>query len=139
MAKITQQHLKQLLNEDIYTEVSITDTDSDNDTYRSPSTPHQTLHQLKHGHFTIDETILLRGLTLSQAQSEIKHLLSRTPKQTCYLLVHGKGQRSENNVGKIKQLLHKSFMHNPQINAYCPAQAKDGGEGAMYVLIRGTR
>ena len=57
----------------------------------------------------------------------------------CLLIITGKGLRSENKEGVLKQELPR-WINNLDINEkilmFCTAQAKDGGSGAYYVLLR---
>ena len=102
--------------------------------YKARSTPIQTFQELKSGKIQVQQTFHLRGLTQDEALKVVEHMLSRTTKQTLYLLIHGKGHRSENNTPVLKAMLLNVLYRHPQVNAYCKATPKDGGDGALYVL-----
>ncbi|MCP8351986.1 Smr/MutS family protein [Candidatus Synchoanobacter obligatus] len=105
------------------------------DTYKAPSTPNLTLRQLKSGKIPIHSTINLRGLYQKEAREQLQNLIQQNNKQSLYLIIHGKGLRSDNNIPKIKNLLLSMIYQHPKVIAYTPALAKDGGEGACYVLL----
>jgi DNA-nicking Smr family endonuclease len=52
------------------------------------------------------------------------------------LIVHGKGHYSEDGVALIKNMLAQNLQKLPVILAYHSAMPKDGGAGALYVLIK---
>lgn len=103
-------------------------------TYKAPSTPNQTLNQLKQGKIPIDQTLHLRGMTQDEAAKHLTQILTTPQKQTLYLLIHGKGLRSE-NTPVLKSLVCSILYHHPNVLAYCQATPKDGGSGALYALI----
>ena len=88
------------------------------------------------GKIPIGQRLALRGLSTQSAKKEALKLFSQTKKQTLYLIIHGKGLRSDAQQPKIKSMLQQLFYQHPQVLAYCPATAKDGGDGAMYALMR---
>ena len=135
MGKYRLNHWKAMLHDD---ETSPTDNlpnPNTSDSYKAPSTPNQTLRQLQNGQIIHQKIINLRGLKLLEVQQDMETLLKGTHRQTCYLIIHGKGSRSENSQPKIKQYLHATLTNHPQVSAYCPALPSDGGQGAMYLLV----
>lgn len=102
--------------------------------YRAPSTPAQTLQQLKNGKIPIVKTFHLRGMTREEAMEVVTSALSSTHKQCLYLLIHGKGKQSDHNHPVLKSMLLDFLYKHPQVNAYCPALPRDGGQGALYLL-----
>lgn len=103
--------------------------------YRAASTPKQTLLDLKAGRVVFAKRINFRGLSLSDADKQLTVLLQSTHHTTCYILVHGRGLKSTNNMPKIKHLLQNCLNGHRQVIAYCNAKDKDGGSGAMYVML----
>ena len=51
------------------------------------------------------------------------------------LVIHGQGFRSEADA-VLKPLVQRWLATQPQVLAWCPAQARDGGAGASYVYLR---
>lgn len=102
--------------------------------YRAPSTPMQTFQQLKSGKMPILKTFHLRGMTQEEAMTVATTALASTHKQSLYLLIHGKGKQSDNNYPVLKSMLLDFLYKHPQVNAYCQALPKDGGQGALYLL-----
>ena len=135
MGKFRLNNWKDLLRDDEATPDNSLLNKQSLDHFKAPSTPHQTLRHLQSGKIPPQETLNLRGMKLIEAQKEIDALFKRTSRQTCYLIIHGKGNRSENMQPKIKNLLHATLTDHPQVSAYCKALPHDGGQGAMYLLI----
>jgi DNA-nicking Smr family endonuclease len=52
------------------------------------------------------------------------------------MIVHGKGHYSEDGIAYIKNMLAQHLQRLPNILAYHSAMPKDGGAGALYVLIK---
>ena len=103
--------------------------------YKAPSTPNQTLRELKNGKIPINHIIHIRGLTRDEAEEAIQPLFHKRQKQTLYCIIHGKGLGSHNQTPVLKTWLLDILYNHPSVLAYCPATPKDGGTGATYVLI----
>lgn len=107
--------------------------------YKAKSTPNLTFQQLKNGKIPVEKTIYLRGLSIDEAHKIITNLLASTHKQTLYLIIHGKGHRSEKQIPVLKSMLIDFLYRHPQVNAYCKATVRDGGSGALYLLATNRR
>jgi DNA-nicking Smr family endonuclease len=98
------------------------------------------LKKLRNGKLAIDSTLDLHGLTVEQASEQLsafleecRHLGNRT-----VIIVHGKGFRSQSKA-VIKPMVNRWLRQAEEVLAFCSAQPKDGGTGAVYVLLRKTR
>jgi len=94
--------------------------------------------KLKRGDLPIEEELDLHGYTVNEAKTAIQDFLHECKRQHIrYIrIIHGKGYRSENNIPVLKT--HVAYWL-PQINdvlAFSSAQARDGGTGALYVLLK---
>lgn len=101
---------------------------------------HKTIKKLKRGAFAIDEKIDLHGLNKQEAQLLLYEFLTEQASQhrRCLLIVHGKGMGSLNSRPVLKNLVFKLLKNEPSVLAFTSAQARDGGTGAVYVLLRKT-
>ena len=83
----------------------------------------------------------LHGLLKQEAHKTLKTFIvqSRRDGEQCVLIITGKGKHSLSGQSVLKeavpQWLSKSPM-NTHLLAFCPAKPRDGGDGAIYVLLR---
>lgn len=98
------------------------------------------LKKLRNGKLAIDGTLDLHGSSAEQACSQLtKFLLDcRELGLRHVIIVHGKGYRSRNGA-VIKPLLNRWLREADEVLAFSSAKPKDGGTGAVYVLLRKTR
>ena len=106
--------------------------------FQRPGVQHRVMKQLRQGKLPIDERIDLHGLTAEQARAYLLDFLDecRLQGHRVVLMVHGKGQRSKNNIPVIKALLNHWLRECQQVLAFHSATARDGGSGAVYVLLK---
>jgi len=97
------------------------------------------LRELKKGtRYRVQNNLDLHGLTQLQAQHEIDAAFNYlTPDQlNCLLIIHGKGLHSASGA-TLKEFTATYLKTLPAVKAYCSAQQRDGGSGALYVLVKG--
>ena len=94
--------------------------------------------QLKRGQFAIDDILNLRHRTLAEAREILWVFLHyhEQRKSRCLLIIHGKGQRSPSSQPVLKNYINQWLRQYPTILAFCSAQPKDGGTGAVYVFFK---
>lgn len=94
------------------------------------------IRKLKQGKLRPEAVLDLHGLTLNQAHQEIMHFFHQTQHNNIRsaLIIHGKGYRSEQHP-VLKSALASWLPQHPAVLAFCSAQPKDGGNGALYVLL----
>jgi len=100
-----------------------------------------TMRKLKRGEYRPVAILDLHGHSASQAERALSRFLPRAfaAGQTTLLVVHGKGLRSGQSGGVLKTVTHRYLKQQPAVQAFCSALPKDGGSGAVYVLLRGAR
>ncbi|RTZ66300.1 MAG: DNA mismatch repair protein MutS [Aquificaceae bacterium] len=97
--------------------------------------------KLRRGQYiTIDE-LDLHGANLKQAKRLLLHFLEDAlqVEGSCVRIIHGKGHRSANKEPVLKRQTNHWLQHHPRVLAFHSAQPKDGGAGAIYVLLRRTK
>jgi DNA-nicking Smr family endonuclease len=94
--------------------------------------------QLKRGNLPIGDRLDLHGLTVVQAHRQVMHFLqhSRASGYRCVLVIHGRGARSAGNIPILKMNVNSWLLENEDVLAFHSAQIRDGGTGAVYVLLR---
>lgn len=108
-----------------------------------PSIDEKTLKKLKKGAERPTRTIDLHGDTLEQAFERSMSFLHQSYQQghRLVLITHGKGKGygQNNDMGIIKSQIHNWLMGHDKVLAFCTALPKDGGAGALYVLLKKNR
>ncbi len=117
----------------------VTDKLSAEDTFSflSPGLQKNVLKKLRQGYFGADAQLDLHGLTSSQAKQQVLHFLHLCVEDGCRCvhIIHGKGYRSENDFPVLKNHLNLWLRQHNDVQAFCSASAKDGGAGAVIVLL----
>lgn len=106
--------------------------------YLRDSLPHRLIRQMKRGQLAIDARIDLHGMTWAEAGKYLRNCLdhARQGGQRCLLIIHGKGYGSESGPPVLKNMLNQWLRHQPGVLMFCSAQARDGGNGALYLLLQ---
>lgn len=107
--------------------------------YLSHGMQKKVLRDLKKGsRYTVEHVLDLHGLTQLQAHNEIDLTLQNVDSAhpTCLLIIHGKGLHSPDGA-TLKDFTAAYLKTLSAVKAYCSAQQRDGGTGALYVLIKG--
>lgn len=97
--------------------------------------------QLKAGAFPVQAHLDLHGMTIEQAQDTLLFFARECYLQSkrCFLVVTGKGKNSPGGQAVLRQELQEWLTKEPlrqTVLAFCSAQPRDGGAGAVYVLLR---
>lgn len=103
-----------------------------------PDLPRRTWQTLKQGRIEWQEGLDLHGFTVENSRVALKEFIqdSRSKKFRCVLLVHGKSYNHAGEVPSIKSHVNAWLRQLPEVLAFCSALPKDGGTGAVYVLLR---
>lgn len=108
--------------------------------YCVPSIPTKRFNDLRKGHINWQARLDLHGLKTEDAREalfDFIHSQFHQDKQ-CLLVIHGKG----GHLGAppvIKNLVNRWLPQFDQVLAFHSALAKDGGHGAVYVLLKRNR
>jgi DNA-nicking Smr family endonuclease len=102
--------------------------------------PH-VVRRLRRGEFAVQAHADLHGMTKDEAKAAVERFLrdSRNAGRRCVLLVHGRGLHSKDQVPVLKDALRTwlaTARFGKHVLAFATAQPKDGGGGAVYVLLR---
>jgi DNA-nicking Smr family endonuclease len=100
----------------------------------------RTVRELKQGRFPIVETLDLHGFTIEEASRELRRFCDETrgSQRRAVLIVHGKGTHSPGGRGALRGEMAAWLSSAPlghHVLCFTTARAKDGGQGALYVLL----
>jgi DNA-nicking Smr family endonuclease len=100
-----------------------------------------TAEKFRKGKLKIEARLDLHGMTQNEAMRELFDFIpyaSDTGKK-CVVIITGKGFKPDGSIGVLRANL-PHWLNLPQLRPYIIAfaqtQPKDGGEGAVYVLLR---
>ncbi|MCK5396345.1 MAG: Smr/MutS family protein [Gammaproteobacteria bacterium] len=98
---------------------------------------HNVLKKLRQGKNPIEHALDLHGLTVEQARNELLGFLGECEAAGVRnaIIVHGKGFRSKDKP-VIKPMVNRWLRAVDNVLAFHSAQPKDGGSGAVYVLLK---
>ena len=108
--------------------------------YGSQHIPNKRMKQLKNGQIPLEARLDLHGLKPDNARESLCQFINNQTQlnHRCLLIIHGKGShRGEPPV--LKNLVNHWLQQIPQILAFHSALARDGGHGALYVLLKRQR
>jgi DNA-nicking Smr family endonuclease len=103
----------------------------------APGLQNNILKKLRRGYFGLDAEIDLHGLTSNEAKRQLLNFLHNCVEAGCRCvhIVHGKGYRSTDNQPILKNNLNLWLRQHKDVQAFCSAPPKDGGTGAVFVLL----
>jgi len=120
--------------------------------HRAPGLDKSSAEKLKRGRYTIERRLDLHGLTQEAAHRALAGFIARAAEDgvRCVLVITGKGFRRPSDgdaggaqeIGVLRQAVPRWLNEAPnraRILAFGTAQPRDGGLGALYVLLRRRR
>ncbi|HSD87349.1 MAG TPA: Smr/MutS family protein [Kofleriaceae bacterium] len=124
-------------------EVKLT-VDGDGQRYaaRGAGVSHAQIAELRAGKVRTEATLDLHGNLVEPAIEQLKQFLVESQRlgRRCVLVVHGKGTHSEHGAPLREGVLHALLGPlSGLVRAFASAANVDGGEGATYVMLRGSR
>ena len=105
---------------------------------KAPGLDRRTQTRLRRGQVDIDATIDLHGLTQTEAHRALNAFLEGAHRagRRSVLVITGKGSRGEGVLRDQVPNWLNSESNRRMIRAFSHAAPKDGGEGALYVLLK---
>ena len=101
----------------------------------------RTIIRLRAGAFSPEAHLDLHGCNMEQAYAGLVPFLRQSYLQNkrCVLLIPGRGKNSPDSFGVLRERIQAWLTRDPfkrVVLAFCSAQPKHGGTGALYVLLR---
>jgi len=106
--------------------------------YVRPGLQHAVVRKLRRGQFAVEAELDLHGFIGPQARSALDKFLrdARALGKRCVRVIHGKGRRSQGKLPVLKGKVNAWLRQKDDVMAFCTAVPRDGGAGAVYVLLR---
>ena len=123
--------------DDIFSDAEIIDDCPDILSFSRSGLQHKVLKNLRQGKNTVEQVLDLHGLTVAEARKALQAFLRECESTGVRhaIIVHGKGFRSKDKP-VIKPMVNRWLRAVDQVLAFHSALPKDGGSGAVYVLLR---
>jgi DNA-nicking Smr family endonuclease len=96
------------------------------------------IRKLRRGDYSPASRCDLHGLSADAASAAVTQFIDgcRRRHHRCVCIVHGRGLRSPGGVAILKRRVRALLRSHPAVLAYADAPRSDGGDGAVYVLLR---
>ena len=106
--------------------------------FRREAVPKRVFRLLRSGRFDIEDEIDLHGLSALAAKRALREFVVDAARQGlgCVRIVHGKGLRSGPGGPVLKNSVQHWLSQWDEVLAFVSAQPRDGGSGALYVLLK---
>jgi DNA-nicking Smr family endonuclease len=106
--------------------------------FSRPGVQDRLVKDLRRGRIEIGLELDLHGLTIRLAKAQLELCLQecRARNIRCLHIIHGKGFGSAEQQPVLKQQLNIWLQQKKSVLAFCSATQRDGGTGAVYVLLR---
>lgn len=108
---------------------------------RAPGLDERVMIRLRAGDYAVQAHLDLHGLTRDEAKVELEGFLRKalTVGLRCVLVVTGRGLHSKDQISVLKEGVQAWLTRGrlaSKVLAFTSARPKDGGAGAVYVLLR---
>ncbi len=109
--------------------------------FTRPGVQKRLLRRLTRGQIPRDAEVDLHGMSVNEARCTLAAFMEESHyyRYRCVCIIHGKGYRSPRQTPVIKALVDRWLKLNNSVLAFCSAQPRDGGTGALYVLLKPPR
>lgn len=99
------------------------------------------LRDLRRGRWSIQNHTDLHGLNRHEAHEEVSRFLAESISagKRCIRIVHGRGYGSPGREGVLRPLVKNWLSRRKDVLAFCHAPSCDGGEGALWVLLKADK
>jgi DNA-nicking Smr family endonuclease len=110
-------------------------------TFIRPGLQPRHFRSLKNGHLPIEAELDMHGLTVDEAKLRLQKILPRCYERNIRVLhiIHGKGRRGLSDKPILKNKVNTWLRQFDFVIAFCSCTPRDGGNGAVYVLLKRQR
>jgi len=106
--------------------------------FARPGIQNRVVHDLQRGYIQVEIEVDLHGLTVDVARRVLTEFLDDCSRMRvrCARIIHGKGLGSTTRQPVLKCKVNYWLRLRREVLAFCSATRRDGGTGAVYVLLR---
>lgn len=106
--------------------------------FAAPGIQLRVMKRLRQGHIPWEQGLDLHGMTVDEARDELSRFIRDAQRSgaRAVLLVHGKAFSQAGRQPLLKSHVNDWLRQLHGVLAFCSAQPRDGGTGALYVLLR---
>ena len=106
--------------------------------FSTPGVQLKLIKRMQAGHLGWDAGLDLHGFSVDAARDELHHFIKDCQRQglRSLLIVHGKSYTDPTRPALLKTYVSGWLQQTEGVLAFSSAQPKDGGTGALYVLIK---
>ncbi len=106
-----------------------------------PGLPKRLLNRLRRGHWRVQDEIDLHQMNTEAAAASVRTFLLAAQRDglSCVKIIHGKGLRSGPDGPQLKRMTGRLLSRHDAVCAFASAPPRDGGTGAVYVLLQRLR
>jgi DNA-nicking Smr family endonuclease len=113
------------------------DHEPERGSFLAPGVDRRELRRLRRGDYPAGETLDLHGQTAASATAAVaRFVASVRARHRCVAIVHGRGLHSGERGAVLKQRVRDLLRAHPAVLAFADAPAREGGDGAVFVLLR---
>ena len=96
------------------------------------------VRKLRKRHWPVQDELDLHGMNRDEARDALTDFLHRANKRgvRCVRIIHGIGYGSPKGEPVLRGIVHSWLVQKSEVVAFCVAGKKDGGHGALIVLLR---
>jgi DNA-nicking Smr family endonuclease len=106
--------------------------------YSAPGVGADVVRKLRKRHWPVQDELDLHGMNREIARDQVGDFLGRAMKRglRCVRVIHGKGYGSAGGEPVLRSMVHSWLVQKDDVVAFCVANKKDGGHGALIVLLK---
>ncbi len=106
--------------------------------YKREGIQNREFRKLRTGEYSIQSELDLHGYTVESARVALFEFLRKAQERghRAVRIIHGKGHRSSNKGPVLKTMVNRWLRQCDPVLAFHSAQPRDGGTGAVYVLLK---
>jgi len=94
------------------------------------------IKKMKQGNVGCTPVLDLHGQTVVEACESLSNFMCHHQFESFIQIIHGKGYHSENGMSILKTQVVSFLKQHPQVLAFNSCPDKDGGTGAVFVLLK---
>jgi DNA-nicking Smr family endonuclease len=109
--------------------------------FARPGLQQRLLRRFRRGQLVSGNELDLHGMTAAMARGAVLEFIDaqRALGSRCVRIIHGKGYGSAHDAPVLKNRLNSWLRQHHDVLAFSSATAREGGAGALYVLLRSMR